>query len=145
VDDAYLGEDCSGKRGRGSENKVTFIAAVSTQQGRPQCVRFDRVETFSGEEVQTRAKRILAPHSQTVSNGLHAFQALATQSIHECIVTGGAKSVKMPAFRWVNTLLGNLKAGLSGTYHAFHFDQYGHRYLSEFQYRFNRTGNLKTI
>lgn len=147
VDDAYLGgERTGGKRGRGSENKVAFIAAVSTQQGRPQCVRFDRVKTFSGEEVQTWAKRALAPNSETVSDGLPAFKALATQSVHERIVTGGgAKSTKIPAFRWINTLLGNLKTGLSGTYHAFDFDKYGHRYLAEFQYRFNRRQNLAKL
>lgn len=147
VDDAYLGgEHPGGKRGRGSENKVAFIAAVGTQQGRPQCVRFDRVPTFSTEAVTAWAERALAPGCETVSDGLQPFRALATRSTHERIVTGGgAKSVSLPAFRWVNTLLGNLKTALSGTYHAFHFDKYGHRYLAEYQYRFNRRENLQTM
>jgi hypothetical protein len=34
---------------------------------------------------------------------------------------------------------------LSGTYHAFKFAKYAHRYLAEFQYRFNRRYNLPTI
>lgn len=147
VDDAYLGgEHPGGKRGRGSENKVAFIAAVGTQQGRPQCVRFDRVATFSGDVVRAWAEQALVAGSETVSDGLPAFRALATQSTHTRIVTGGgAKSVTLPTFRWINTLLGNLKTALSGTYHAFHFDKYGHRYLAEFQYRFNRRENLKNI
>ncbi|HUL13555.1 MAG TPA: transposase, partial [Methylococcaceae bacterium] len=45
----------------------------------------------------------------------------------------------------VNTLLGNLKTALSGTYHAFDFDKYGHRYLAETQYRFNRRFSLKDM
>ena len=65
---------------------------------------------------------------------------------HERIVTGGGKaSVKLPQFRAVNTLLGNLKTAITGTYHAFAFTKYAHRYLAEFQYRFNRRFNMKTI
>lgn len=147
VDDAYLGgERPGGKRGRGSENKVPFIAAVATREGRPSCVRFDRVDTLSSEVVEAWAKHALAPKAQTVSDGLPAFRRLGSQSTHERIVTGGGpRSVTLPAFRWVNTLLGNLKTALSGTYHAFDFRKYGHRYLAEFQYRFNRRADLKVI
>jgi len=48
----------------------------------------------------------------------------------------------MESFKWVNTILGNLKAAITGTYHAFKFDKYAHRYLSEYQYRFNRRFDL---
>ena len=65
---------------------------------------------------------------------------------HEPTVTGGrAASVKLPQFKAVNTLLGNLKTALSGTYHAFDFVKYAHRYLAEAQYRFNRRFNLASI
>ena len=39
----------------------------------------------------------------------------------------------------------NLKLALSGTYHAFDFVKYAHRYLAEAQYRFNRRFNLHFI
>ncbi len=42
-------------------------------------------------------------------------------------------------------MLSNIKTALSGTFHAFAFKKYGHRYLAEFAYRFNRRGNLKTM
>ena len=45
----------------------------------------------------------------------------------------------------MNTLLGNLKTAIGGTYHAFDFAKYAHRYLAEFQYRFNRRFNMRTI
>ena len=65
---------------------------------------------------------------------------------HERIVTGGgAASVKLPQLKAVNTVLSNLKTALTGTYHAFNFAKYAHRYLAEFQYRFNRRFNLATI
>ena len=45
----------------------------------------------------------------------------------------------------VNTALGNLKTALRGTYHAFDFAKYAHRYLAEVQYRFNRRYDLRAI
>ena len=54
-------------------------------------------------------------------------------------------SAKLPQFRAVNTALSNLKTALCGTYHAFDFVKYAHRYLGEAQYRFNRRFNLRSI
>lgn len=45
----------------------------------------------------------------------------------------------------MNTLIGNLKRALSGTYHAFHFAKYAQRYLAEYAYRFNRRFDLKFV
>ena len=47
-------------------------------------------------------------------------------------------------FRWVNTILGNIKNALRGTYHAIR-PKYAQRYLSEFEYRFNRRFDLPDI
>lgn len=65
---------------------------------------------------------------------------------HERVITGGGKaSTRLPQFRAINTFLGNLKRSLGGTYHAFDFAKYAHRYLAEAQYRFNRRFNLRSI
>jgi hypothetical protein len=53
--------------------------------------------------------------------------------------------VKLPQFQAINTLLGNLKMAIGGIYHAFAFAKYAHRYLAEFQYRFNRRFDAKTL
>ena len=55
------------------------------------------------------------------------------------------RSTDMSCFHWINTLLGNLKTSINGTYHAFDFRKYAYRYLSETQYRFNRRFDLKII
>ncbi len=63
---------------------------------------------------------------------------------HERVITGSTKaSVELPQFRAINTVLGNLKRALAGTYHAFDFAKYAHRYLAEAQYRFNRRFNRR--
>jgi len=146
IDDAYLGgEFPGGKVGRGSENKVPFIAAVQTNdQGHPRYAVFSTVKSFCKEEVELWAKRSLMPSSLVVSDGLWCFQAVeAAGCLHKREVVGkDRKSTNMECFRWVNTILGNLKNSITGTYHAFDFEKYAHRYLGEFQYRFNRRFDL---
>jgi ribosomal protein L37AE/L43A len=148
IDDAYLGgERSGGKSGRGSENKVPIVAAVqTTAQGHPlkACLS---AQPHTGEELAVFAVSHIAPSATVVSDGLWCFRATTIVGAeHERIVTGGGKgSVRLAQFKAINTLLGNLKTAITGTYHAFDFAKYAHRYLAEFQYRFNRRFNMKTI
>lgn len=50
-------------------------------------------------------------------------------------------SEKLGRFRWVKALLGNLKSATTGTFHLIR-KHYVHRYLAEFQYRFDRRSEL---
>lgn len=149
VDDAYLGGvHRGGKRGRGSQNKVPFIAAVQTDtDGRPLLAVFSPVKTFGRTDVKAWADRHLAPSSIVVSDGLDCFTAVAGAGARHLPEVVGTKrmSSDMPCFKWINTVLGNLKTATSGTYHAFNFGKYGHRYLAEAQYRFNRRFDLSVI
>src|ERR1039457_6410125 len=149
VDDAYLGGELpGGKVGRGSENKVPFIAAVQTnKQGHPLYAVFTTVKSFCREEVELWARRSLVPSSLVVSDGLWCFQAVElAECFHQREVVGKErKSTSMECFSWINTVLGNLKNAISGTYHAFDFEKYAHRYLGEFQYRFNRRFDLGSM
>ena len=85
----------------------------------------------------------LAMHLLTQSkNSVAALELMR----HLGVCTGGGKaSTKLPQFKAVNTFLGNLKRSLGGTYHAFDFAKYAHRYLAEAQYRFNHRFNLRSI
>jgi transposase-like protein len=149
IDDAYLGGELTGgKVGRGSENKVPFIAAIETNtQGHPKRAIFTPVKAFSKTEVKTWAKQFLKPSARVVSDGLACFQAVtAAGCTHLPEVVGThRKSTDMGCFHWVNTILGNLKTSIDGNYHGFKFDKYAHRYLSEVQYRFNRRFDLASI
>src|ERR1700675_1239689 len=148
IDDAYLGgERTGGKSGRGSENKVPFIAAVqTTPEGRPQYACLSK-QPFTTEAVAIWAAKSLATSAVVVSDGLWCFRGVKIIGAgHEPTVTGSGKaSTRLPQFKAINTLLGNLKTALKGTYHAFDFAKYAHRYLAETQYRFNRRFNLASI
>lgn len=148
VDDAYLGGQLAGgTSGRGSDNKVAFVAAVqTTPDGRPlyACMR---KMPFTREAVAAWATQSLSGCAHVVTDGLRCFRAVTTSgATHQPTVTGGgAGSAKLAQFRAVNTLLGNLKTAFSGTYHSFDFEKYAHRYLAEVQYRFNRRFDLRGI
>jgi ribosomal protein L37AE/L43A len=147
IDDAYIGGEKEGKRGRGSENKSPFVAAVeTTADGKPVQAHFRSVVAFSSEDLEKWAKKNIAEGSVVVSDGLACFRAVtAANCEHQIHVCGSGKnSVKNRAFLWVNTLLGNLKTALNGTYHSIG-RQYIARYLAEFEYRINRRYDLKAI
>ena len=147
IDDAYLGGERSGGRsGRGSENKVPFIAAVqTTEAGQPMLACFARAP-LTKQAVEEFAAKSLARPLTVVSDGLWCFTATEAAGVHERVVTGGGKaSVKLPQFQAVNTVLSNLKTAMAGTYHAVKFAKYAHRYLAEVQYRFNRRFDLRAI
>ena len=57
IDDAYLGGEMPGKRGRGAHHKTPFIAAVeTTQDGRPMKVHLRRVGGFRQREIARYAE-----------------------------------------------------------------------------------------
>jgi len=148
VDDAYLGgERTGGKVGRGSENKVAFVAAVSlNEEDRPLRVRLTPVPGFTLKAVAAWAKDHLAPGSAVFSDGLACFGAVTEAGCsHQPTVIAGRKPKEVPEFKWINTVLGNLKTSLSGCYHAFDFRKYATRYLAAFCYRFNRRFDLRSL
>jgi hypothetical protein len=148
VDDAYLGgERSGGKAGRGSENKVPFVAAVSlAENGHPSHTKLTLVPGFTLTAIAQWANDHLAPGSKVFSDGLGCFSAVTTAGCtHQVTVVGGRKPNDLPEFKWINTVLGNLKTSLSGSYHAFAFRKYGARYLAAFTYRFNRRFDLQTL
>ena len=148
IGNTYLGgEHSGGKRGRGSENKVPFVAEVQTTEHGQAVLACFAPLPFTKEAVSDFMHRCLVLPLTVASDGLACFTAAPERgAVHDRKVTGGGKaSVKLTKFNAVNTVLGNLKTALSGTYHSFPFAKYAHRYLAEVQYRFNRRFNLAAI
>ncbi len=145
MDDAYWGgEHRGGKRGRGAPHKVPFVAALATnEEHHPIAMRFTELKSFSTAEIARWSKKYLAPSCTVVSDGLACFRAVTEAGCkHVPIVTGGGPdSMKHEEFTWINTMIGNVKRSLNGTYHKIG-DKHLPRYLAEFCYRFNRRFNL---
>ena len=148
LDDVYWGgERHGGLRGRGSKNKIPFVAAVSTNdEGHPIAMNMNVVKGFRLSEISRWSKQHLKPGSLVVSDGLACFSAVKDAGcLHHKIVTGGGfRSVTKEEFTWVNTMIGNVKNAITGTYHSIN-PQHLPRYLAEFCYRFNRRFHLEDM
>ena len=86
------------------------------------------------------------PGSKVNSDGLHCFGAVATAGcLHAPVVNGGGEaSVRAKEFVWLNTVIGNAETALRSTHHSMK-GKYAQRYLSEFEYRFNRRYDLPSM
>ncbi len=148
IDDAYLGgQRTGGKSGRGSENKVPFVAAVqTTEDGHPHLACLSP-RPFTKQALEDFFARSTVLPLTVVSDGLGCFEVAASLgACHDRTVAGGGKaSVELEQFRCVNTFISNIKTALSGTYHSVKFAKYAHRYLAEVQFRFNRRYDLRAI
>ena len=147
IDDAYLGgERAGGKAGRGSENKVPFVAAVSLNDaGQPIYAKLDLVRGFTSESIANWAKARLS-RAIVTSDGRGCFAAVTEAGcVHVPRVVGSLKPRDLPEFKWINTVLGNLKTMLAGTHHALKFRKYAQSYLAAFAYRFNRRFDLRGL
>ena len=123
------------------------MAAVETNgEGHPLRIKLTVVEGFRTTDIAAWAQHHLGAGTRVVSDGLACFHGVtAAGCAHEKVVMGsGRASVQRPEFRWVNTIVGNIKSALRGTYHAVR-PKYAQRYLSEFEYRFNRRFDLPDI
>jgi hypothetical protein len=109
-------------------------------------MRMDQVPGFRKTVLAAWAKRYLVPGTAVVSDGLNCFPGITeADCTHVPLVTGGGPlSEGHPIFWWINTVLGNLKTAMHGTYHAIR-PKYLQRYLSEFCYRFNRRFDLAAL
>jgi hypothetical protein len=65
--------------------------------------------------------------------------------IHHPVIVNGRHPRDLPVFRWINTVISNLKTSFSGTFHALDFEKYADRYLEALCYRFNRRFNLEEM
>ncbi|MGD8309513.1 MAG: IS1595 family transposase [Chromatiales bacterium] len=148
LDDVYWGGERHGaKAGRGSPNKVPFVAAVATNEhGHPVAMRMSKVRGFRKTEIAQWALKHLHADAVVVSDGLTCFNAVAHSGRqHYPIVTGsGAASMALEELTWVNTMIGNVKNALTGTYHAINGNHLP-RYLAEFCYRFNQRYKLEAM
>jgi transposase-like protein len=148
LDDVYWGgEHRGGKRGRGSENKTPFVAAVALNEDHhPIAMNLNVVKGFRTTEIKRWATKHLEPGSFVYSDGLACFSAVLENGCHHySIVTGGGPhSVNREEFEWVNTMIGNVKRSINGTYHAIN-PRHLPRYLAEFCYRFNRRFDLQSM
>jgi transposase-like protein len=146
MDDAYLGGKRKGKRGRGAAGKVPFVAAVETTDvGKPCRMKLHPVSGFTGKAILKAIASFLKGECMVFTDGLSCFRVISDSGFtHIPLQTTGNKKLQDSTFKWVNTVLGNVKCALVGTYRAIS-GKHVPRYLSSFAYRFNRRFSLPDL
>jgi len=146
MDDAYWGgKKKDGKRGRGASGKMPFVAALEiTLEGhRPHYLRMSHLSGFTKQEITDWASKHLARGSLVTTDGFNCFPGINDTACNHVSIpaTLGEEYDEFKIFKWVNTMIGNVKNSIHGTYHAVSKNHLP-RYLAEFCYRFNRRFQL---
>jgi transposase-like protein len=147
LDDVYWGGKKSGKRGRGASNKTPFLAAVSyNNKGRPIHMRMSKIKAFTSDEIECWVLKHLDTDCEVITDGFRPFFNICDLvDVHHSINTTGIyKDPNNKFFHWVNTMIGNVKSAIHGTYHSVS-SKHLPRYLAEFNFRFNNRFNMGSM
>ncbi len=106
------------------------MAAVSlNDEGKPLYAKLNLVRCLTKERIGNWAKARLSKAIVT-ADGLSRF---APATVAGCTqiprVDRAARPRDLPEFKWINTMLGNLKTMLAGTFHALKYREYAQTYL----------------
>ena len=140
MDDVYWGGKRSGgKRGRGAPGKTPFLTAVArNKEGHPIHMRMSKLTSFTSVTVEAWSRRHLHPDSVVLTDMYNPFNCLEKLvAVHGKIkATEIYSDPNNKIFHWVNTMIGNVKNAIHGTYHSVS-SKHLPRYLAEFCFRFN--------
>ena len=141
VDDAYQGGEKAGKAGRGAANKLPFVIAVETRDGRPIYTQLRVVSGFTKVAIRDWAAANIEPGARVLTDGLACFNGVAEAGLEHVVkVTGGGRPLD-GEFKWVNTGLGNIKCAITGTCRSIDA-RHTPRYLAAYEWRYNRRFDL---
>ncbi|MFT5880591.1 MAG: hypothetical protein ACI86X_001720 [Moritella sp.] len=100
------------------KQKIMQVMKNKITSGHPIYMNFNVEKGFWLSEVEHWSKQYLAKGSPVVSDGLACFKAVkrADCEYFSIVTGGGPKSVNKAQFIWVNTMIGNVKNSITGTY-----------------------------
>ena len=109
-------------------------------------MRMSKVKAFTSFEIERWSLRHLNDNCIVVTDGFRPFSKIChVVDLHHSInATGIYKDPENTFFHWVNTMIGNVKRSIHGTYHSVsskHLPQY----LAEFNFRFNNRFNMGSM
>jgi len=140
VDEAYVGGEREGKRGRGAEGKTLVLVAVEGQAqktlGR---VRFRCVANIDRETVESFVQDYVAPGAIVITDGLSIYDRLGAAGFdHRPHVASTGGEVAQKQLDHVHLVISLLKRWLGATHQGAVTPSHLQAYLNEFAFRFNR-------
>lgn len=137
VDEAYIGGESVGKRGRGAAGKSLVVVVVEVKNNRIGRIRLKRVPDASTESLENAIKLAVDPVSVVNTDGWEGYSGLSRIGyIHEVVRKDSV--IGKSLLPRVNRIVALLKRWLLGTYQGRIEHSYLDYYLDEFTFRFNR-------
>lgn len=140
VDEAYVGGEKEGKRGRGAEGKTLVLVAVEGMAketlGR---VRFRCVDAINQDSVGSFLRDYVQPGTTVVTDGLSIYENVeAAGFVHQPHVVSSGGDAARTQLEHVHLVISLLKRWLTGTHQGAVTPSHLQAYLDEFSFRFNR-------
>ncbi|HWT27331.1 MAG TPA: IS1595 family transposase [Mobilitalea sp.] len=136
MDEAFFGGNKEGKRGRGSENKVTVAVALQVDDGiYPKYLKMQVIPDCKGETLKEFALSNIRKGSTIHSDKFKSYYSL--EKDYKCDMQKYNPADKSGFLKWVHVMISNIKSNIEGTYHGLD-NNYLQNYLDEFCYRLNR-------
>ncbi len=140
-----LAENCLAAAGRGSENKVPFVAAISPAPKAVPCFKMAPVPGFTRKAVFDWTSTDLALGCIVTSDGLGCFAGVTDAGCqHRAIVADGRKPKEFQNSTGSTRFWATSKPAWVAL-PCIRFRQIGTRYLGAFVYRFNRRFHLEAL
>jgi transposase-like protein len=133
VDEAYLGGQRSGPRGRGATGKALVLVLAQADGAKIGRIRLARIADASGPALVGAVGRAVQPGSQVLTDGWEGYNGLAAQGYRRKTAIVGENL--LPRTHRVASLL---KRWLLGTHQGAVAHSHLDYYLDEFTFRFNR-------
>ena len=139
VDEAYVGGEETGVRGRQTKTKSIVLIAVEVRGDRHGRIRLRHVPDVSGKSLAGFVKDAVERDSVVKTDGWSGYSGLTTHHYAHQVTTisssGEPAVVVMPN---VHLVVGLLKRWLLGTFHGGVSREHLGYYLDEFTFRYNR-------
>lgn len=105
-----------------------------------------KVKAFTSSEVKRWSLKHLNENCIVITDGFRPFSGICNfvELHHSINTTGIYKDPNNTFFHWVNTMIGNVKRSIHGTYHAVS-SKHLPRYLAEFNFRFNNRFRVRSM
>jgi transposase-like protein len=137
MDDTFFGASTeNGKRGRGTDKTPAIVAISLDDEGHPEYVKVQIVDTVNGTTVTDVAKTTVQAGSTIRTDGLNSYKALNKEGYEQQAENFDPEN-HPELLHWLYVIVSNLKAFITDTYHGLD-RKHLQRYVNEFCYRFNR-------
>jgi len=138
VDEIFIGGRQSGKRGRGSENKLAVVVAAEKNGKGIGRIRLQVVENCSGDELMPFIQANVASGSTVMTDGWRGYNDLEKEGYRHQQVFQAKTENKESVLPGVHLVASLIKRLFLGTYHGRMDRNHLQRYLDEYAFRFNR-------